>query len=140
MWQELGFFITIYSRNFLFLQSFMTPTKTRMTVLFFLNRKQVCHIIHSMVRIDPENTPCVHLKTTKAQKYDLDELYSLTARPTQAPVDCHLLNHSLTAVSVLVPDHVDTSTRDTALGGVSLQHLARTQAVTFLPGKPSLGS
>lgn len=109
-------------------------------MLFFLNRIQVCHIIHSMVRIDPEKTPCVHLKTTKAQKYDLDELYSLTARPTQAPVDCHLLNHSLSAVSVLVPDHVGTSAQDTALRGVSLQHLARTQAVTFLPGKPSLGS
>lgn len=70
---KLRFFLSIVSGNFPFLQSSITPIKTMMTILLFLNRRQVCHIM-AWWRSVFKKSICPLLKTTKAQKYDLNEL------------------------------------------------------------------
>lgn len=67
-----GFFITIASSNFPFLQFSITPMKTVMTMLLCPRRK-VCHIM-AWWGLILKKSICALLKTIKAPKHDLDEL------------------------------------------------------------------
>lgn len=72
MCHKLRFFLFIVSSNFPFLQSSIIPVKAMMTILLFLIRRQVCHIMAQWGFVFKKSI-CPLLKTTEAQKYDLNE-------------------------------------------------------------------